>query len=357
MRVLICGGGIIGACAAYYLSRAGAKALVIERTGVACAASGKSGGFLALDWCDGTPLQKLARRSFVLHAELAQQFDGTQWGYRALTTYSGARANGRNRRGFSLDWLSPDIVLDQRLGTTATTAQVHPEQFTAAMMQLASASGAEVLIGEVQEIVRASARGEVKGVLVEGKVIKGDAVLIAMGPWSRRAADWVPLPPVVGYKGHSLMFNTGAATPAQALFLEVREDSGALLSPEIVPRPDGTTWVCAISSTAPLPADPSKVSADSGAFDRLETLARTLSPILADSTVTARQACFRPVTMDGLPLIGAVAGLRGCYVATGHSVWGILNAPATGEAIAELILDGSAKALDLSAYAPGRSVR
>ncbi|NJM34089.1 MAG: hypothetical protein HC850_04515 [Rhodomicrobium sp.] len=36
-------------------------AVIIERTGVACAASGKSGGFLALDWCDGSPLAPLAR--------------------------------------------------------------------------------------------------------------------------------------------------------------------------------------------------------------------------------------------------------------------------------------------------------
>ena len=56
MNVLICGGGVIGASIAYFLSCRGAKVTVIERTGLACAASGKSGGFLALDWCDGSPL-------------------------------------------------------------------------------------------------------------------------------------------------------------------------------------------------------------------------------------------------------------------------------------------------------------
>ena len=50
------------------------------------------------------------------------------------------------------------------------------------------------------------------------------------------------------------------------------------------------------------------------------------------------------MTQDGLPLIGAIPGARGAYVATGHSVWGILNAPATGEAMAELILDGATRA-------------
>jgi glycine/D-amino acid oxidase-like deaminating enzyme len=54
MRVLICGGGVIGASIAYFLSRRGVEAVLSERTGIACAASGKSGGCLALDWCDGT---------------------------------------------------------------------------------------------------------------------------------------------------------------------------------------------------------------------------------------------------------------------------------------------------------------
>ena len=53
-------------------------------------------------------------------------------------------------------------------------------------------------------------------------------------------------------------------------------------------------------------------------------------------------------------MIGAIPGARGAYVATGHSVWGILNAPATGEAVAELILDGAARAVDLSSFDPAR---
>lgn len=73
MRVLICGGGVIGVAIAYFLSCRGVAATVIESTGVACAASGKAGGFLARDWCDGSPLAPLARRSFALHAELAQK--------------------------------------------------------------------------------------------------------------------------------------------------------------------------------------------------------------------------------------------------------------------------------------------
>jgi glycine/D-amino acid oxidase-like deaminating enzyme len=50
-RIVICGGGVIGAAIAYFTSRRGTQATVIERHEVAGSASGKSDGFLALDWC------------------------------------------------------------------------------------------------------------------------------------------------------------------------------------------------------------------------------------------------------------------------------------------------------------------
>jgi glycine/D-amino acid oxidase-like deaminating enzyme len=354
MRVVICGGGVIGASIAYFLSRRGLAPILVERTGIACAASGKSGGFLALDWCDGTPLQELARRSFALHAELAQSLDH-EWGYRRLTTYAGlARAVGprADSDGGRRPWLSEAVSVRQRLGRPETTAQIHPGQFTAAMLAAAEAHGAQLRLGTVTQVLRDGAR--VKGVMVDGERLDADAVVLALGPWSMRAADGLPMPPVLALKGHSLIFATGDSVPAEALFLDYEEKSRDWQSPEVFPRADGTTYVCAISSESPLPADPGDVAPDPGAIERLEAIARHLSPILARAPILARQACFRPVTLDGLPLIGTLPGLDGIVIASGHSVWGMLNAPATAEAVAELLADGRARTLDLSAFDPGR---
>ena len=351
---MICGGGVIGAATAYFLGCRGVRTTVIERTGLACAGSGKAGGFLALDWCDGTPLQSLARRSFILHAELAER-SGGDWGYRRLTTYGGV-AGPRNRAsqreaGGDIGWLSDRVIISQALGSPQTTAQVHPAAFTTAMMRAAEAQGAELRLGRVTGL--AVNAGRVTGVEVEGDTIAGDAVVIAMGPWSILAAAWLPLPAVYGLKGHSLVFDTGTAVPAAAAFLEYREASGAVLTPELFPRPDGTTYVCAISSETPLPVDPAEVAPDEGALERLEEMCGDISPELR-AKILARQACYRPVTHDGLPLIGRAPGVAGAYIATGHSVWGILNAPATGEAMAELITEGTARAVDLSPFDPAR---
>jgi glycine/D-amino acid oxidase-like deaminating enzyme len=355
MRVLICGGGVIGASIAYFLGCRRVQPIVIERTGLACAASGKSGGFLALDWCDGTPLEPLARRSFALHAGLAERIGG-DWGHRSLTTYGGL-VSAQTRHGgpaHEIHWVSDHVTLTQELGSPQTTAQVHPGQFTAALMHTAEAQGAELRMGQVTGVLRDRSGAKVTGVQVDGEVIEGDAVVIAMGPWSILARRWLPLPGVFGLKGHSLVFETGTRIPPEALFLECQEGMGAVSSPEVFPRADGTTYVCAISSDSPLPVDPAAVTPDPGAIERLQGICVQLSPVLAKSKVLAQQACYRPVTQDGLPLIGPVSGVEGAYVATGHSVWGILNAPATGEAMTELIVEGRARAVDLTPFDPGR---
>src|SRR5262249_35717485 len=110
----------------------------------------------------------------------------------------------------------------------------------------------------------------------------------------------------------------------------------------------------AISTIGPLPVNPADVAADEGAHARLEALCRNISPALAAAPIKMRQACFRPVTEDGLPLIGAVPAIEGAYVATGHRGWGMLNAPAPGEAMSDLIRDGAAGHVALAPFAPGR---
>lgn len=357
MRVLICGGGAIGASIAYFLSRKGAQVVVIERGAIACAASGKSGGFLALDWCDGSPLAPLARRSFELHAALATEFAG-KWSYRRLHTLSIA-ASARRRLGGSdssalPDWLAPDALLQQRLGSPATTAQVDPAAFTRGMMDAAIDRGARLHIGCVGGLARSSDGRRVTGVVVDGEVIPGEAVVIAMGPWSVLAARWLSLPAIYGLKGNSLVLRTARPVSPHALFVECEAEDGSVDSPEVFPRPDGTVYVCGLSSEAPLPADPAAVRPDPGAEQRLRAMAGMFAPALATAEVVATQACYRPVAPDGLPLIGRVRGLDGAYVATGHSVWGMLNAPATGEAMAELIIDGRARSVAIEAFDPAR---
>src|SRR5262249_44376666 len=138
--------------------------------------------------------------------------------------------------------------------------------FTAAMMRAATAAGTELRRGRVTGIALGRDKARVTGVEIDGASVAADAVVVALGPWSLLAAQWLPLPPVFGLKGHSLVFETGDLVPGEAAFLEYREPGGAVLTPELFPRRDGTTYVCAISSERPLPRDPAAVTPDPGAL-------------------------------------------------------------------------------------------
>tara|TARA_A100001037_G_C15105317_1_gene616142 strand:- start:260 stop:1357 length:1098 start_codon:yes stop_codon:yes gene_type:complete len=351
IKVVICGGGVIGTCTAYYLSLRGADVTVVERAGIANAASGKSGGFLALDWCRSTPVDPLARRSFALHAELDTKID-IDWGYRRIETLgivaSPRRVLNHKHSATPLDWLGENAALHGQLGTIQTTAQVTPGLFTQAMM---TASGAKLVEGAVDGIAVDS--GTARGIFVDGQLLTADAVVIAMGPWSLLACQWLPLPGIYGLKGQSIVFRYKPTTP-RALFVELEDHDGETSTPEVMPRPDGTTYVCGLSGEAPLPVDPSQVGSEKGGPEKLRAITSIFAPELAAADVIATQACYRPITQDGMPIIGAIVGVNGAYVATGHGVWGILNGPATGEALAELIIDGAAKTVDISPFSTAR---
>jgi glycine/D-amino acid oxidase-like deaminating enzyme len=222
------------------------------------------------------------------------------------------------------------------------------------MMSAAQARGTELRHGRITGIVRRADGSALKGVEVDGGVVEADAVVVAMGPWSLMAAGWLVLPAVFGQRSPSIVYDTGRNVPADALFLEYQEESGDVVTVEVFPRADGSTLVTAFSDEDPLPLDPAAVTPDPSAIDRLQAICERLSPMFRAEKIIARQACFRPVTQDGLPLIGKVPRTEGAYVATGHNVWGILNAPATGEAVAELIADGVARSTDLTPFDPIR---
>ncbi|MFW5832532.1 MAG: NAD(P)/FAD-dependent oxidoreductase [Pseudomonadota bacterium] len=331
--VVVCGGGVIGAAVAFFLAERGFAVTLVERHGVAGAASGKAGGFLARDWCDATAMGPLARRSFALHEQLAERFPG-RWNFRRLDTFAAAVSLRRGLEGHGrLDWLAPDAVLAQRLGDMATTAQVHPAAFTRGLLD--EAPGVRLVEASVTGLD--VAEGALRAVLTDQGPLACPTAVLALGPWTGLARSWIDLPPVGGLKGASLVLAPERPLPAQAVFAEVETAEGRIEAPELFLRPDGTAYIAGLADDTPLPDDPAAVTPAADAEARLRAILAPLSPLLAGAPALAVQACYRPVTRDGLPLIGPVPGAAGAFVATGHGPWGILLAPATGEALAACV--------------------
>lgn len=113
-----------------------------------------------------------------------------------------------------------------------------------------------------------------------------------------------------------------------------------------------------MSSQEDIPDDPEQIEPNPDSIRVLKRVAGTVSSHLGEeSRVKAEQACFLPCTDDNVPVIGEIPGMKGCYVATGHSCWGILNGPATGAAMAELVMDGCSAIVDLTRFSPARFVK
>ncbi|GAB4849016.1 hypothetical protein Ancab_003828 [Ancistrocladus abbreviatus] len=372
-RVVVCGGGVIGVCTAYFLSKKGAAVTLVEQSSVACAASGKAGGFLALDWCDGGPLSNLARASFNLHRSLAEELDGPQsYGYRPLTALSVTVMESEQKHPGSSSssvvvkvpsWVDGPTRNPRTIGTAQTTAQVHPQLFTRTLITMAVEKyGVEVVIGKAMRVEVLEGEGRVGSVVLQGgRVIGAESVVLALGPWSAKMAMLSSLFRVYGLKAHSIVLEPkeAEAITAHALFVSYHTAQGGKpMDPEVYPRPTGEVYICGSTAEAEVPDDPEQIIPNPESIKVLKRVAGNVSTHLmeGEAVVKAEQACYLPCTADGVPVIGELPGTKGCFVATGHSCWGILNGPATGAALSELILDGRASIVDLSPFTPARFI-
>jgi glycine/D-amino acid oxidase-like deaminating enzyme len=355
-RTVICGAGAVGASVAYFLTRRGARPLVVDRARPAAAASGKAAGFLALDWNAGTPLDALARASFALHREIADELGAERLGYRPMDALMTAAADEgdleRYRRLANPEWLDGNVVAHEAIGGPETTAQVNPRQFTTTLIETAVERGAEFVAGVVDGLTFTEGTGAVTGVSVGGEHHPADVVVLALGPWTSQAQRWLALPQVFGTKSASIVL--GADVPPQAVFSEFISRERRRYTIEMYPRSGGTVYVSGHPEHGTLPDDPDEITPGDAACDELHRIAGVHSRSLRDAEVLARTACYRPLTVDGVPLIGPVPGAPGVFLATGHASWGILNAPATGRMVSEMILDGESLSVDAGPFALSR---
>ena len=84
----------------------------------------------------------------------------------------------------------------------------------------------------------------------------------------------------------------------------------------------------------------------------LASRALRLFPPLAGARAMRFWSGLRPWPADGLSIIGGAPGLEGLYVAVTHS--GITLSPVVGIALSQLVVDGSARIVDISPYSPAR---
>ena len=350
-HVVIAGAGVVGCCSAFYLAKEfGVASTLVDPTGtIAPAASGKAGGFLALDWNDYAPVGPLARRSFQLHQEIADTLGSDKLQYRRLTCAaisvgSTTTNHPKGKKLEGIEWAEGDGLLGSRsLGDESTIAQVHPKKLCEALWEETQklAPSSKLVQGKIQQPVYDNDNKELIGARLQDseEVIPGDALLYACGPWTCNQ--------MTGIKYHSVVVPT-QTTLSQCVFFSGCGD------PEVYVRPDQTAY-CTGFPDAPVRVteEPGQEEVRADAITKIETAVQQASNLKPLSS-SLKQACYLPSTPDGLPLMGALPNQPGCFVAAGHSCWGILMGPATGESMAQLLCTGKSPHVDLRNFDPAR---
>jgi glycine oxidase len=169
--------------------------------------------------------------------------------------------------------------------------------------------------------------------LADGRVVGGDTVVLALGAWSSLLeglpGGWSP--PVRPVKGQILRLVGDPATPLLAHNLRGLVSGTSLY---LVPRAEGRLVVGATVEERGF-----ETSVTAGAVYELLRDAVSLVPGVKELVLEESSAGLRPGSPDNAPLIGPT-GAPGVIAATGHYRNGILLAPTTAEAVADLVVRG-----------------
>ncbi|EKM57135.1 uncharacterized protein PHACADRAFT_142338 [Phanerochaete carnosa HHB-10118-sp] len=402
-NIVIIGGGIIGCTTAYYLSSHPlfnsniSKITLLEasRDGAAQGASGKAGGLVA-KWAYPSELVDV---SFSEHARLAEKHCGiSRWGWRFVGCGSweghgelsgeadsgvgkgGARKSLEKTLGLKgdfkktrqqlglpddLDWVREELTTAYSpMSPPGDTAQVHPYLFTTSMLSLAQERDVQFVQGKATAVNIDKDTKAVSGVTYipadssEPKSISATHVIVAAGVWSPKL---IPRLPIEGTRAHSITIRPTPDTTISpyVLFTEIELQGvsrrTARASPEIYARPDNEVYCCGPGDNSPVPDTVDDVMVDQHACDDIREHVASISTQLREGVVEKRQACFLPIARGGGPIVGEAKSVaKGLIIATGHTCWGICNAPGTAKAIAELVMDGKITCANLKALDPSR---
>ncbi len=156
--------------------------------------------------------------------------------------------------------------------------------------------------------------------------VEADRVVVAAGAWTKRVLAPLGVPVrQEAAKGYSITAAGEGTRPIHPLYLAEAKvgcspfDGGVRLA--------GTLELAGID----LRIDPRRLAAVARSADAYLKDWRPVRPEL-------EWAGLRPLPADSLPLIGRAPGQEGLFVATGHGMLGITLAPATGAALAPLVL-------------------
>lgn len=367
--IIVVGAGIVGMSAAYFLSRAGWVVTVLDASVPGAGATGASDGAVSVASKKAGPLMIMAIAGVRFYRELsATGVLPDEFAMRPtfIVALDASELPVLERHAAQLQAAGVSVRMLDGATLTQVLGPVAPGAVAAVEVQGDGHAVGYRVVERFRRLggfaIRRNVRvaglhrtaGRVDGVVTEQGVERADAVLLAAGIGSVGLLDASGI--IRPRKGQLIVTDRGSGElppfPGPLMscrYLMSKGSQPAGGAPE--PRSFGlvidplTTGQFLIGGTREDSADPASTDAD--AVVRLLREAVELSPLVARLRVLRVFAGVRAATLDGLPIVGPLAGLDNVWVATGFEGDGICLGPLMGRVCQQLIC-GEMTEIDIS---------
>ncbi|MBI1855788.1 MAG: FAD-binding oxidoreductase [Chloroflexi bacterium] len=364
--VIIIGAGVHGASLAFHLAQRGVKAVVLEKKFVAAGATGRSSGLVRMHY-DVREDSELAWVSFRYFQNWREVVGGncafTRTGFIQLVAHEDAeklKANVKMHQEIGIPVmlikaddvkrLAPSFVVDdiELAAYEPESGYAMPSDTANAFLDAAKDKGAR-LVQDCAVTGIIVSGGRVKGVESAQGPFEAPIVVNAAGAWAGKVNEMAGLNLPYDTWRHDTMFvarprRVGPSHPTVIDFAN-----------EMYFRPEGNLTLVGLEDGNPLGESPDSGTdhAKKGFVERgIDRICRRV-PVMENGALHSAHGGYDGITPDQHPMLGA-AGPDGFYLDCGFSGTGFKISPAVGLCMSELILDGRAKAVDISIYAPQR---
>ncbi|HEX9821477.1 MAG TPA: FAD-dependent oxidoreductase [Methylomirabilota bacterium] len=356
---VVVGGGLLGTATAYHLVRAGARTLLVDRADTG-RATDAGAGILSPETNsrDSDAWFRLAVEAVAYYPALIDQLRGEQGGDTGyarcgqlvvavsddeIPAFERARGivfERQRRRGLpkpeDLHEVSAvearelfPALADQLHGAiySRAGARVDGRLLNRALQSAATARGLVTRPGSVERL--ALDNGAVTGVVIAGEHVAAPAVALAGGAWSETFGKQLGVSiPVAPQRGQIIHLGLGGTDTSRWPVVS------AFHHHYLVAWPDSRVVAGATRETG------SGFAPHTTAAGIREVLAEAIrvAPGLAPAEVREIRVGLRPLAADGLPVLGAVPGVRGVFLATGHGPSGLTLGPYSALVVARQML-------------------
>ncbi|WP_049972595.1 NAD(P)/FAD-dependent oxidoreductase [Haladaptatus cibarius] len=365
MRVIIIGGGIIGLASAYYLRQREIDVTVLEKSTIGSGSTDRANGGIRAQF--SSPVSAaLSKESIKIWETFDEEFDtdisyrrpGYLFLARTESTVERFHENVRqqNKLGVESEFvtpgeaeqLCPKLKSDQFLGGTycPTDGFADPHLGLQGFSIAANEAGADIRTNvEVTDVLQRDSDGKVTGVRTDSEKFNADYVVNATGAWANEIGEMVGLDIPISPRRRQLMVVDPENPIDDSVPFTIDLDRSAHFRPER----DGAAVVGGHFSDVDPEMDPDaykeKMDLD-WAAKTIEEASKCAEYFGPESRVKRGWAGLYAVTPDHHPIIEE--SFPGFINAAGFSGHGFMQAPATGQIVAELIADGDASLIDIS---------